>query len=193
MTSKGEKCVTLSLIFKFKPVGFDNEQFISHQKPINSWVAKALLSLYILCKIWILKVQLLSNYMVHSSQVFRNSSLCSTLWIVSADFLADRLEKGWDYANKAKNLNQDSPTVYEESTRHHHNSTFCFMSSLVSSWIYCSVFSKTSLKTVWNIVKYTKLLVNFYVSSLGLKGISTNITKEQTHSLKLTDNTLAFK
>lgn len=161
LTSKCKKCVTLSLIFKFKPVGFDSEQVISHQKPINSWVAKALLSLFILSKIWILKVQLLSNNMVHSSQIFRNSSLCSTLWIVSADFLADRLEKGWDYANKAKNLNQDSPTVYEESTTsstsHHHNSTFCFMSSLVSSWIYCSVFSKTSLKTVWNIVKYTKL------------------------------------
>ena len=101
LTSKGKKCVTLSLIFKFKPVGFDSEQVISHQKPINSWVAKALLSLYILSKIWIFESAImLRDYLVYSSQIFRDGSLCSTLWIVSADFLADRLEKGGDYTNK---------------------------------------------------------------------------------------------
>ena len=37
-------------IFSFKPFGFDNEQVISHQKLINSWVAKAPMIPYILCK-----------------------------------------------------------------------------------------------------------------------------------------------
>ena len=43
--------VKLSWISKSKPVGFDNEEVINHQKPINSWLAKALMSPYILSKL----------------------------------------------------------------------------------------------------------------------------------------------
>ena len=59
-------------------------QFI-HQRLINSWVAKALTTPYILCKI--------SNFQsiiaLYRVQIFRESSLCSALSIFSTSFAAD--------------------------------------------------------------------------------------------------------
>ena len=48
----GKGRVKRSEMSNFKPSGFDNEQGISHEKLINSWVTKALMSPYILCKVW---------------------------------------------------------------------------------------------------------------------------------------------
>ena len=63
---------------------------ISHQKMINSLLAKALMSRCILCKISnLFTASLLRDYLIYCTQIFKDSSLCYTLLMFSSDFLAD--------------------------------------------------------------------------------------------------------
>ena len=80
----------------FKSFSFDNESVISHQKVVNSWLLKALIIPYILCKIseiiWytVFKFSEIAHYSMQFASLSTLNTLFSVDWLENDDLVQMR-------------------------------------------------------------------------------------------------------
>ena len=105
---KLKELIKVSNLRNFQLFASDIEGNISHQKLLNCWVAKKLMSHTFSVKFRVFRREFLRNHSVHWGQIFRDNWNCYALSMFRVFMLLASSDS--DKHNEAKSLNKDSPT-----------------------------------------------------------------------------------